>query len=149
MEQFKKQNKTNLAVDWNTQVGAEWDHTLEAHTNILTFMHKLNALASAKRIHWYTPGDIKHMCESWLKSQDNYTYVCRDLCTSFAIALGMPVDFKANSLKNAIGLHISQKMWSNLYMNISNNGAVEDLEFAMQTPYELYPLKKYKKEKQL
>lgn len=109
MEEFKNLTKSQDSNVWNTRVGGEHSHTLEVHTNVLTFMHKLNALTSAKRIHWYTPGQIKHMCEYWLQSQDNYTYVSRDLCTSFAIALGMPVDIKTNKLRNLIGLPISKK----------------------------------------
>ncbi len=143
MEQFKQTIKTDLAVDWNTRVGSKWNHTLEAHTKILTFMHKLNALDGAKRIHWYTPGEIKHLCEYWLRSQDDYNYVCRDLCTSFAIALGMPVDLNKNNLRTKIGLPISNKKWANLWYNIANNGAVNNFEMAMLTSPEKYQFKKY------
>lgn len=147
MKYFKELSGDTLYTTWNTRVGAEWNHSLEAHINILTFMHTLCNIKTAKRTIWKTPGEIKHLCESWLRNGEtpNYTYVSRDLCTSFAIAMGTPVDLDAkNALNNRIGLQMTPTQYDNLWWNISNNDA-KDFEWAMKWKPDEYVFQTYKK----
>lgn len=149
MKYFKELSESRLYTDWNSRVGAKWDHSLEAHINILTFMHELCNMGTAKRVTWETPGSIKHLCESWLRNHDTlkYTYVCRDLCTSFAIAMGTPVDLHAKDCsKNRIGLRLTPTQYRNLWYNVSNHGAT-DLELAMKYSPDTYVHQIYKKQR--
>ena len=145
MKYFKELSGDNLYTSWNTRVGAEWDHSLTAHIDILTFMHQLCNLEKGTRITWKTPGSIKHLCEGWLDNcKGSHPYVCRDLCTAFAIAMGVPVDLNAkNAKENLIGLKMSSSNYNNLYYNVMNYGAT-DLEFAMMTRPDQYQLKLHK-----
>lgn len=147
MKYLKNLSNGSLHEEWNTNIHS-YENDIEDKKRVLEFMYELSSVKTSDKIYWYTPYTIKHVAENWLKNKyGSRPYVCRDLCTSFAIALGQPVDLQPNANHNLIGLSISRLKFDNLQMNVNSNHAV-DLNFAAQHSYENYALQSYKKTKQ-